>query len=81
MAVRARPIACAPRVTAYDRWARVAGFRPSGGITDRLTHYLDPTVDLSGLQLDIEVTSLRIKSVTLCLAVAGDVTTPGGHLR
>ena len=81
MAVRARPIACAPRVASYDRWARVAGLRPSGGITDKLTHYLDPTVDLSGLPLDIEVTSIRIKSVTLCFAVAGDVTTPGSRLR
>lgn len=77
MVVRARPISCAPRVAAYDCWARVAGFRPSSGITDRLTHCLDPTVDLSGLPLDIEVTSVRIESVTLRLAVAGEVATPG----
>ena len=56
-------------------------FPPSGGITDGLTHCLDPTVDLSGLPLDIEVTSVRIESVTLRLAVAGEVTTPESHLR
>lgn len=81
MAMLARPTSCVPKVAAYDRWARVAGFRPSGGITDRRTHYIDPTVDLSGLPLDIEVTSIRIKSVTLRWAVARDVTIPGSHLR
>ena len=42
--------------------ARVAGFRVNGGITDRLTRFLNPVVDLSGLPLDVEVTSVQIES-------------------
>ncbi len=56
------------------REARAGGIGVNGGVTEGLSRWINPVVDLSDLPLDLEVTSVRVEGDALRVDATGDVT-------
>jgi len=56
------------------REARAGGIGVNGGVTEGLSRWINPVVDLSNLPLDLEVTSVRVEGDALRVDATGDVT-------